>query len=55
MFCIFPDSKSEWKKGATGQSFIQKEIISYRIGTLVTYVFLNFSVCGALLKYQFCN
>ena len=30
-----PDSKSEWKKGATGQSFIRKEITSYRIGTLV--------------------
>ena len=35
MFCMFPDSKSEWKKGATGQSFIQKGIASYRIGTLV--------------------
>ena len=34
MFCMFPDSKSEWKKGATGQSFIRKEITSYRIGTL---------------------
>ena len=34
MFCMFPDSKSEWKKGATGQSFIRKEISSYRIGTL---------------------
>ena len=35
MFCMFPNSKSEWKKGATGQSFIRKEITSYRIGTLV--------------------
>ena len=35
MFCMFPDSKSEWKKWATGQSFIRKEIITYRIGTLV--------------------
>ena len=35
MFCMFPDSKSECKKWATGQSFIQKEITSYRIGTLV--------------------
>ena len=34
MFCLFPDSKKEWKKGATGQSFIRKEITSYRIGTL---------------------
>ena len=34
MFCMFPDSKSEWKKWATGQSFIRKEITSYRIGTL---------------------
>ena len=34
MFCMFPDSKSEWKKGATGQSFIRKEIATYRIGTL---------------------
>ena len=37
MFCMFPDSKSEGKKGATGQSFIWKEITSYRIGTLVSY------------------
>ena len=35
MFCMFPDSKSEWKKWATGQSFIWNEITSYRIGTLV--------------------
>ena len=42
MFCIFPDSKSEWKKGATGQSFIRKEITSYRIGILVVH--LNFLV-----------
>ena len=34
MFCMFPDSKSEWKKGASGQSFIRKEITTYRIGTL---------------------
>ena len=34
MFCMFPDSKSEWKKWATGQSFIRKEITTYRIGTL---------------------
>ena len=27
--------RSEWKKGATGQSFIRKEIATYRIGTLV--------------------
>ena len=37
MFCMFPDSKSEWKKGATGQSFIWKEITSYRIGTLAIH------------------
>ena len=41
MFCMFPDSKSEWKKWATGQSFIQKEITSYRISTLERF-FLNF-------------
>ena len=34
MFCMFPDSKSEWKKGATGQSFIRKEITTYKIGIL---------------------
>ena len=38
MFCMFPDSKSEWKKGATGQSFIPKEITSYRIGTLIPHL-----------------
>ena len=38
MFYMFPDSKSEWKKGETGQSFIWKEITSYRIGTLVGIV-----------------
>ena len=39
MFCMFPDSKSELKKWATtGQSFIRKEITSYRIGTLVQLV-----------------
>ena len=35
MFCMFPDSKSEWKKWATAQSFIRKDITTYRIGTLV--------------------
>ena len=35
MFCMFPDSKSEWKKGANGQSFILKEITTCRIGTLI--------------------
>ena len=39
------------KKGATGQSFIRKEITSYRIGTLVimyllsTHCLLNIAVC----------
>ena len=28
-------TKSEWKKGATRQSFIRKEITTYRIGTLI--------------------
>ena len=42
MFCMFPDSKSEWKKGATGQSFIWKEITTYRIATL-TLVYPFFS------------
>ena len=41
MFCMFPDSKSEWKKGATGQSFIRKEITSYRIGTLIDNIFIE--------------
>ena len=30
--------KSEWKKGATSQSFIRKEITSYRIGTLIPHL-----------------
>ena len=37
MFCIFPDSlipKVSAQKWATGQSFIRKEITTYRIGTL---------------------
>jgi hypothetical protein len=34
MFCMFPDSESEWKKGVASQTFIRKEITSYRIGTL---------------------
>ena len=29
-------TKSECKKGATGQSFIRKEITCYRIGTLIS-------------------
>ena len=37
MFCMFPDSKSEWKKWATGQSFIRKEITTYRIGALANF------------------
>ena len=41
MFCMFPDSKSEWKKGATGQSFIRKEITTYRIGTLESELEMN--------------
>ena len=32
--CMFPDSKSEWKKWATCPSFIRKEITTCRIGTL---------------------
>ena len=43
MFCMFPDSKSEWKIGATGQSFIRKEITCYRIGTLIDAHFFIFS------------
>ena len=42
MFCMFPDSKSDWKKGATAHSFIRKEITSYRIGTLNTFAHLFF-------------
>ena len=60
MFCMFPDSKSEWKKWATSQSFIRKEITSYRIGTLVSlFLFLGNQCCGfcvhfftLILKYQ---
>ena len=37
MFCMFPDSKNEWKKGETGQSLIQKEITTYRIGKYFKY------------------
>ena len=33
------------KKGATGQSFIRKEITCYRIGTLVSKVGSKFSLC----------
>ena len=39
MFCMFPDSKSEWKKWATGQSVIREEITSYRIGTLTYQIY----------------
>ena len=39
MFCMFPDSKSELKKWATGQSFIWKEITTYKIATLVKNFF----------------
>ena len=38
MFCMFPNSKSEWKKEATGQIFIPKEITTCRIGTLAKQV-----------------
>ena len=41
MFCMFPDSKSEWKKWTTGQSFIRKEITTYRIGTLGSWFILD--------------
>ena len=34
-FVCSPIAKVSEKKGATGQSFIWKEIASYRIGTLV--------------------
>ena len=34
-FVCSPVPKVSGKKGATGQSFIRKEIITYRIGTLV--------------------
>ena len=30
-------TKSEWKKRATGQNFIRKEITTYRIGTLTNF------------------
>ena len=41
MFCVIPDSKNEWKKWATCQSFIRKEITTYRISTLVPRI-LNY-------------
>ena len=50
MFCMFPDSKSEWKQGATGQSFIRKEITSYRIGTLESTAFLRYGVMKSVKK-----
>ena len=46
MFCLFPDSKSLWKKWATGQSFIRKEITSYRIGTLAVILI----ICRAVVR-----
>ena len=62
MFCMFPGSKSEWKKWATSQSFIRKEITSYRIGTLAIHhmdnpipniVFLIFLMFMKYLDYFF--
>ena len=44
MFCMFPDSKS--------QSFIQKEIITYRIGTLIESYHSGFGQFS-LLKEMF--
>ena len=38
MFCMSPDSKSEWKKWATGQSCIRKRSTTCRIGTLATII-----------------
>ena len=45
MFVCSPIPKVSEKKGATGQSFIWKEITSYRIGTLVNTEFL-YSLLG---------
>ena len=41
------------KKGATGQSFIRKEITTYRIGTLVAIVEINFVIeeCYLVIKH----
>ena len=50
MFCKFPDSKSEWKKGTTGQSFIQKEIASYRIGTLTNLLIYKVIINNRVLS-----
>ena len=41
-FVCSPIPKVSEKKGATGQSFIRKEITSYRIGTLIIGSILNF-------------
>ena len=40
-FVCSPIPKVREKKGATGQSFIRKEITSYRIGTLVIMYLLS--------------
>ena len=55
MFCMFPGSKSEWKKGATGQSFIRKKITSYRIGTLVTILKTLFTTTNAMQLASSCT
>ena len=52
MFCMFPDSRSEWKKGATGQSFILKEITTYRIGTLIDFRWPREKFTTALLLLE---
>jgi hypothetical protein len=41
MFVCSPISKVSAKKWATGQSFIRKEITTYRIGTLVSILILE--------------
>ena len=53
-FVCSPIPKVSEKKGATGQSFIWKEITTYRIGTLILWssAFVNMKTCskGDIIK-----
>ena len=57
MFYMFADSKSEFKKWATSQSFIRKEITTYRIGTLnktktIFFIFLPLFLHTIVQPYE---
>ena len=49
-FVFSPIPKVSGKKWATGQSFIQKEITSYRIGTLAHPNFFRLGLLGLYVK-----